>query len=276
MKEIKKVYMLLIVFIGSIAYSQENVGINTNNPQQTLDIEGTLRIATPGGHNKNSIPLAWRPLGGDREGMLVEGANKDYYPFRIVNYKFDLTHPSEDWLDGADLQIPTDKYTVMLMDYALLDDRGYPVFLRLLSSTDGTNTKRVYTGYGDNRGRAYYSTHPKEEDNHGYMTTLKDSYLVSGAPLIMTYPYNNSWRIYADYPGTPPAAYRYEISSGVTKVVKDPGTPAVDKNRTYTWDITFLVVDNAYLHKLPERTIKLNANSDTGRNSVDTITGKQR
>lgn len=274
----KNLYIALS-FLSVMTFAQNyngKVGINTTNPKQNLDIQGTLRVKEPGQATNNASPMAWNPSEGNEQGKIMYGSNTQQAPFRIVDYSFELSKASEDWINEANLGIPTDKYTVIIMHHSLVDDASSPVFMRILSTNNNASlTQPLYLGKAFDRGLPKVSgnTNDPTDDRIANFRDVTGK-VATAAPIVMVYPKNGSWHIYADYPSTSPLTFHYESYNPLKVKTGKNGSP-IDINRTFTWDISFLIVDNSYLKYLPETTISVGQNNK-GRSNIDAVTRQSR
>lgn len=58
---IKKIGMANLLLVGGLCFSQSKVGINIENPEYTLDVEGSVRLVKPGEDMGNSVLLGINP-----------------------------------------------------------------------------------------------------------------------------------------------------------------------------------------------------------------------
>ena len=125
-------YIIPILLWATGLNAQKKVGINTENPQQTLDINGTLRIESPKDlTDQSNVDII--PIGVDSETkQVIPIADENYTPFKVVNYSFkvektgvDLNNPNatinEDWVNDIDLKVPTDKYTMIITQVSFVN-----------------------------------------------------------------------------------------------------------------------------------------------------------
>lgn len=252
----KKIIYIVSLFVVSMSDAQ--VGINTKKPPlQTLDINGSLRVTEIPEGNANTIPLTWIPLRDARNnpiedsksGKIVVGLSANDIPFEVLNYTFNIQTPQEDFVNDVDLGVSSNDYTLVLLDYALLDSNGESVFLHAPLSNGAKSymgTDALGSG-GEDRGDVIWYNGSKAQK-------ANDLYLVSTAPIVLTYPKNNSWHFYADYPKVGPVSFDYEkTKDGRLKVRKTKST-ALDDSRTHKWRVKFLKIRNTYI-ETEERTL---------------------
>lgn len=300
----RKIIYTLVTFISIVyANGQDNLGINTDDPKQTLSIDGTLRVANmPLINASDFTPLAWRKLSQEEEngtnqavkdskGQII--ASDDYRPMRIINYKFEMEDPSDDLINGVDLGYSTDEYTMLLSDYALTDPDGQPMYLEVLGITPRGIVGPIFSRWGEYRGSfgmssTLFDDDPDNDDPHSdkHINYNFETNVMTGSPLIMTYPSNGTWHFYADYPGSKPVSYEYKKDSDDNYVTNQFGRVIDDEkvrdaNKKYTWDVTFLVIDNTYMTRNKtsyeisvgsDNTGSLDLKDESGR-EIDPVTG---
>lgn len=244
--------------------AQKKVGINTENPQQTLDINGTLRIESPKDlTNQSDVEII--PIGVDsKTKQVIPIADENYTPFKVVNYSFkvektgvDLNNPNatinEDWVNDIDLKVPIDKYTMIITQVSFVNaTTDSPVLvpiigysrLRGAAKTVGLNT--LYNAQLGDRGFI--------DDTNGEKYS---GYMLAGQPQVMLYPNSTSgtWRFYADYPNVAPVSLLFEdenTDNPPTRVKRYDHKPTSGQLNqfpirffdNYKWKITALIIDN--------------------------------
>lgn len=240
--------------LGAFGVAFGQVGINTDSPKQTLDIdgvdgttsEGTLRIkdtALPQGERPSEY-LAWRPVSNTNDpnnGQIVGLSGKlEDKPFQVVEYTFHLTNPSDEYVNSVDLGIPKKDYTVMLMQYRLIDGNGAPVFMRTTIS-EGLE-KQSYPLSSQREGsRGLWD---KETGPNTY-EPISRGYISISNPIVMVFPDPNgsNWKFHADYPDTKPLSFNWKNNDITTGIVD-----SVDLTERYTWKAKMLIVKNTYIH----------------------------
>jgi hypothetical protein len=113
MKSTKKIFSLFFILF-SMAYLYSQVGINTSNPKETLDVEGTVRIKTLGDYNESAIPLSWDAA----TGKILRGSTTQQKPFYTITYNIKPA-PNEDWISNWNTNISSSKYTVIMTSASL-------------------------------------------------------------------------------------------------------------------------------------------------------------
>lgn len=257
-------YIIPILLWATGLNAQKKVGINTENPQQTLDINGTLRIESPKDlTNQSDVEII--PIGVDsKTKQVIPIADENYTPFKVVNYSFkvektgvDLNNPNatinEDWVNDIDLKVPIDKYTMIITQVSFVNaTTDSPVLvpiigysrLRGAAKTVGLNT--LYNAQLGDRGFI--------DDTNGEKYS---GYMLAGQPQVMLYPNSTSgtWRFYADYPNVAPVSLLFEdenTDNPPTRVKRYDHKPTSRQLNqfpirffdNYKWKITALIIDN--------------------------------
>ena len=257
-------YIIPILLWATGLNAQKKVGINTENPQQTLDINGTLRIESPKDlTNQSDVEII--PIGVDsKTKQVIPIADENYTPFKVVNYSFkvektgvDLNNPNatinEDWVNDIDLKVPIDKYTMIITQVSFVNaTTNSPVLvpiigysrLRGAAKTVGLNT--LYNAQLGDRGFI--------DDTNGEKYS---GYMLAGQPQVMLYPNSTSgtWRFYADYPNVAPVSLLFEdenTDNPPTRVKRYDHKPTSGQLNqfpirffdNYKWKITALIIDN--------------------------------
>lgn len=273
-------YIIPILLWATGLNAQKKVGINTENPQQTLDINGTLRIESPKDlTNQSDVEII--PIGVDsKTKQVIPIADENYTPFKVVNYSFkvektgvDLNNPNatinEDWVNDIDLKVPIDKYTMIITQVSFVNaTTNSPVLvpiigysrLRGAAKTVGLNT--LYNAQLGDRGFI--------DDTNGEKYS---GYMLAGQPQVMLYPNSTSgtWRFYADYPNVAPVSLLFEdenTDNPPTRVKRYDHKPTSGQLNqfpirffdNYTWKITALIIDNNLIKSLD---IKANNNNSS-------------
>ena len=273
-------YIIPILLWATGLNAQKKVGINTENPQQTLDINGTLRIESPKDlTNQSDVEII--PIGVDsKTKQVIPIADENYTPFKVVNYSFkvektrvDLNNPNatinEDWVNDIDLKVPIDKYTMIITQVSFVNAMtNSPVLvpiigysrLRGAAKTVGLNT--LYNAQLGDRGFI--------DDTNGEKYS---GYMLAGQPQVMLYPNSTSgtWRFYADYPNVAPVSLLFEdenTDNPPTRVKRYDHKPTSGQLNqfpirffdNYKWKITALIIDNNLIKSFD---IKANNNNSS-------------
>lgn len=273
-------YIIPILLWATGLNAQKKVGINTENPQQTLDINGTLRIESPKDlTNQSDVEII--PIGVDsKTKQVIPIADENYTPFKVVNYSFkvektgvDLNNPNatinEDWVNDIDLKVPIDKYTMIITQVSFINaTTDSPVLvpiigysrLRGAAKTVGLNT--LYNAQLGDRGFI--------DDTNGEKYS---GYMLAGQPQVMLYPNSTSgtWRFYADYPNVAPVSLLFEdenTDNPPTRVKRYDHKPTSGQLNqfpirffdNYKWKITALIIDNNLIKSFD---IKANNNNSS-------------
>lgn len=273
-------YIIPILLWATGLNAQKKVGINTENPQQTLDINGTLRIESPKDlTNQSDVEII--PIGVDsKTKQVIPIADENYTPFKVVNYSFkvektgvDLNDPNatinEDWVNDIDLKVPIDKYTMIITQVSFVNaTTDSPVLVPIIgySRLRGTaKTVGLNTLYNAQLGDRGFIDDTNGEKYSGYM--------LAGQPQVMLYPNSTSgtWRFYADYPNVAPVSLLFEdenTDNPPTQVKRYDHKPTSGQLNqfpirffdNYKWKITALIIDNNLIKSFD---IKANNNNSS-------------
>lgn len=279
----KTKYIIPILLLCAIGLNaQGKVGINTEDPQQTLDINGTLRLKEPKDlttqNNTDILPIGRDP----QTKQIVSAIDEEYSPFKVVNYSFEIEklvmNPqddaiNEDWVNDIDLKVPTDKYTMILTQASFLNAKtNSPTLIPIMGfsplkdgSREGLNV--LYNAQQGDRGFI--------DDASG---NKYSGYMLAGQPQVMLYPNprTGTWKFYADYPNIAPISFLFEdqdTKNPPTRVKRFNGRP--DPNNlsnypirffdNYVWKITAIIIDNNLI-----KTLDIRANNNNSSFGVDT------
>ena len=80
----KQYILSILLAISCIANAQKKVGVNTETPQQTLDVNGTVRIKEPRTLTDAEVITAGEkitPLGVDKDRVVTKITDDSYAPF---------------------------------------------------------------------------------------------------------------------------------------------------------------------------------------------------
>lgn len=273
-------YIIPILLWATGLNAQKKVGINTENPQQTLDINGTLRIESPKDlTNQSDVEII--PIGVDsKTKQVIPIADENYTPFKVVNYSFkvektgvDLNNPNatinEDWVNDIDLKVPTDKYTMIITQVSFVNaTTDSPVLVPIIGYSrlrGAAKTVELNTLYNAQLGDRGFIDDTNGEKYSGYM--------LAGQPQVMLYPNSTSgtWRFYADYPNVAPVSLLFEdenTDNPPTLVKRYDHKPTSGQLNqfpirffdNYKWKITALIIDNNLIKSFD---IKANNNNSS-------------
>lgn len=273
-------YIIPILLWATGLNAQKKVGINTENPQQTLDINGTLRIESPKDlTNQSDVEII--PIGVDsKTKQVIPIADENYTPFKVVNYSFkvektgvDLNNPNatinEDWVNDIDLKVPIDKYTMIITQVSFVNaTTNSPVLVPIIGYSrlrGAENRVGLNTLFNAQQGDRGFIDDTNGEKYSGYM--------LAGQPQVMLYPNSTSgtWRFYADYPNVAPVSLLFEdenTDNPPTRVKRYDHKPtSVQLNQfpirffdNYKWKITALIIDNNLIKSFD---IKANNNNSS-------------
>lgn len=104
---------LAFAFIANTATAQNKVGIETNDPQSTLDVNGNVRVsniapdASTSGAVKNFPTILVEP-----DGKVVK-SNQNKKLINLITLRVDMKG-CNDWLDKLDTKIPVDQYNIFI------------------------------------------------------------------------------------------------------------------------------------------------------------------
>ena len=278
-------YIIPILLWATGLNAQKKVGINTENPQQTLDVNGTLRIKEPKDLTQQTNDTNIIPLGRDPETkQIISLVDEHYSPFKVVSYSFEVEKniqnqtaqnitKNEDWVNDIDLKVSTDKYTMILTQVSFVNaTTDSPVLVPIIgySSIGGLHKQpKLNTLYNAQQGDRGFIDDSDGEKYYGYM--------LAGQPQVLLYPNPNTktWKFYADYANISPVSLLFE------DVHKDPPTRVkrYDHKPTsgqldqfpiryfdnYKWKITALIIDNNLI-----KSFDINAINNQSSFGVDT------
>lgn len=278
-------YIIPILLWATGLNAQKKVGINTENPQQTLDVNGTLRIKEPKDLTQQTNDTNIIPIGRDPETkQIISLVDEHYSPFKVVSYSFEVEKniqnqtaqnitKNEDWVNDIDLKVSTDKYTMILTQVSFVNaTTDSPVLVPIIgySSIGGLHKQQKFnTLYNAQQGDRGFIDDAAGEKYYGYM--------LAGQPQVLLYPNPNTktWKFYADYPNISPVSLLFE------DVHKDPPTRVkrYDHKPTsgeldqfpiryfdnYKWKITALIIDNNLI-----KSFDIKANNNQSSFGVDT------
>ena len=115
-----------LLLLAQWSNAQKKVGIGTESPKQTLDVEGTMRIKELGPAKKNDI-LAWDEA---TQQVVITPTSNDKYPFYYVNIFIPVAIPnSSNVPQGVNVQnlpirINPNKYDITVVSANLINTRG--------------------------------------------------------------------------------------------------------------------------------------------------------
>ena len=115
-----------LLLLAQWGNAQKKVGIGTESPKQTLDVEGTMRIKELGPAKKNDI-LAWDKA---TQQVVITPTSNDKYPFYYVNLFIPVAIPNRSNVpQGVNVQnlpirINPNKYDITVVSANLINTRG--------------------------------------------------------------------------------------------------------------------------------------------------------
>lgn len=221
----KKILYTFLISLPAIVFSQnKKVGINTDKPQQTLDVEGTMRIAQPGTAKQDNIPLAWNP----KNQQIVKARENDRAPFYSITFRINMSKNGSDFADGIDLGIDATKYVAVLTQtYLVKQNLNYDspnnstALIEVVAINDNGNIKKVNTdakkGWVDQYGALIEDGITKNQiQGYKLAFSTKDTRLLKE---------NNTYLFYGDF--------------------KDVET--IDQSSKYTWIANVLIIDKEWV-----------------------------
>ena len=115
-----------LLLLAQWGNAQKKVGIGTESPKQTLDVEGTMRIKELGPAKKNDI-LAWDKA---TQQVVITPTSNDKYPFYYVNLFIPVAIPNRsnvlnlDNVQNLPIRINPNKYDITIISANLINTRG--------------------------------------------------------------------------------------------------------------------------------------------------------
>lgn len=215
-----KLYLTAVLLIAlQWGNAQKKVGIGTETPQETLDVNGTMGIRKLGPAKKNDI-LAWDKTS---KKVVVTPSSNEKFPFYYVNVFIPVAIPNPSGVpqgvnvSNLPIRINAQKYDVTV------------VSVNLINVSNGHNTISNVRDY--------------------YQSSAKSDYSVN-YPIIGGNTNNNSLNL---YPIIVRANPNDRISSNAI-----PGRVLVDVNKNdATTEGNLLLPENAYLLNIQHPDIKL-------------------
>lgn len=168
----------------------ERVGINTDNPQTNLDVEGGMIVRKLGEYNSNSAYLTWDPdskIFSQKEETPLESLG-----FKLMTYHI-RTNTRKSVFFDFDTKIPRDRYHVFLMNYNVVN-AWHP----------NTDDPLSETSKSDGNGSGYfYRTGVKHLENHNDWNPIPLLDVTYEPGHTRDYPslYLPTWHIIGDFPG---------------------------------------------------------------------------
>lgn len=229
MKNMKKILLGGVLFscISVMNAQSKSVGINTDNPTQTLDVSGTMGISNIG-KARDGQNIYWN----QKTGQWIKGPNKiggGQQKVYYVSYAVHLSKNGDDYANLVPLGINPQKYEAILTQSFLVKtgsgegkkaqfyydstvkDRLPPLVVAPYVANNGgiDGHMKIVNGYINNQDEEAYS-------QQGYIAIpQKDVYLKKT---------DDDYQLYADYRGVTPD--RADLK--------------------YTWVITLLVIDKTW------------------------------
>ncbi|MDO4763791.1 MAG: hypothetical protein Q4A00_05365 [Flavobacteriaceae bacterium] len=217
--------LCILGLLGISLVSAQNIGINTTEaPQETLDVEGTVRLKTPGPKKNNAIPLGVTASGK----VIAKPFNQ--YGTSFGRKTIRITTGSDGIKNGYDTKIPTNDKNIIISSVVIKRQNGtYPIF-RMLSVQDGqggNTSNKLVSIYINNEGRMI----PESKKGHiqGLLLNRRNA-TEARNPILFA----------------PPYAYSYQGSNGNWHInVGVAGGGDIDTGNLI-WTIEVLVIDKSW------------------------------
>lgn len=222
-----KLYLTAVLLIAlQWGNAQKKVGIGTETPQETLDVNGTMGIRKLGPAKKNDI-LAWDKTS---KKVVVTPSSNEKFPFYYVNVFIPVAIPNQSGVpqgvnvSNLPIRINAQKYNVTV------------VSVNLINVSNGQNTISNVRDY--------------------YQSSAKSDYSVN-YPIIGGNTNNNSLNLY-------PIIVRANPNDRVNAGSKEAGRVLVDVNKdAATTESNLLLPENTYLLNIQHPDIKLEKAKNT-------------
>ena len=216
-----KLYLTAVLLIAlQWGNAQKKVGIGTETPQETLDVNGTMGIRKLGPAKKNDI-LAWDKTS---KKVVVTPSSNEKFPFYYVNVFIPVAIPNPSGVpqgvnvSNLPIRINAQKYDVTV------------VSVNLINVSNGHNTISNVRDY--------------------YQSSAKSDYSVN-YPIIGGNTNNNSLNLY-------PIIVRANPNDRINAVSKEAGRVLLDVNKdAATTESNLLLPENTYLLNIQHPDIKL-------------------
>ena len=232
----KKILYTMLCALPMMVMAQKKVGVNTDTPSQTLDVEGTMRIAEPGPAKATNIPLAW-----DIDNQqVIKGINeeKNEYPFYYASFKIDMSRNNTDFANEVDLKIDTDKYVAVLAQSYLVDDTfsyGNPgaskAMIRVIAKSGNTEKLLSVKGYNTSRqyrdGKGWIDDNGVQIEPRRKLRDISTPYSIAIAQQdvrLIKDETAKTYKFFGDYKGTVPVG-----------------------NRKFSWIVNVLIIDKDWV-----------------------------
>lgn len=271
-----KFFMPLLFFVGSsMFFSQaKKVGINTNSPRQTLDVNGTLRVQQLGSAKKGSGVLGWNQntkelvemdLLSDsvfqRRTILVPVKVKDVEVENPQDRSHKIVAYTSLKVEDYSLGIDSRKFSVVLLSSKLVYDekknptkKGKPV--SFLKTVNVAGSGAVNGSGFDNSWENKITNVQVVQNSGGYKMVANNGfralkYLLPKSTLV-------------------PLLYEIPRQSLVVKTIKGKSTwcftgeylyssPSDVEAVDFMWQLELFVVNNKWIRSIHEATVKSDA-----------------
>lgn len=269
-----------LLLLAQWGNAQKKVGIGTESPKQTLDVEGTMRIKELGPAKKNDI-LAWDEA---TQQVVITPTSNDKYPFYYVNLFIPVTIPNNKGVpQGVNVQnlpirINPNKYDITVVSANLINTRGkgksissskeyyhsnsksdysvnfpiiggninnnrtslFPIIVR-----NNPNDLSIYTGIS---GRVLVDTDKDNSTDNNKLLLPDGTYLLNiQNPSISLgrYPNTNYYLLSLSFPNVT-ERYGRGFMPWVESATNYEGQQG-DRNSRYAWVVTIFVMDKKWI-----------------------------
>lgn len=217
-----KYIILLLLTASSFAFGQNKVGVNTEEPQASLDVNGNVIVSQLDPYSPNNIDLM-----RNTENKRIVGVAGNP-PFIKVTFKITCTD-NQDWIADFNTLIPTKDYTLAVLNASL----KYPKY------EETTGSKEPYNGGNwDNAWNTFYGiSHLGDNTTNGNLKeTVNPQQVVE-----VTQGNDGFWHLSADYVKAVPAL-SWNVYYGYTK-----GNRYWQDLTGLYWEITTMAIHNSYV-----------------------------
>ena len=269
-----------LLLLAQWSNAQKKVGIGTESPKQTLDVEGTMRITELGPAKKNDI-LAWDEA---TQQVVITPTSNDKYPFYYVNVFIPVAIPnSSNVPQGVNVQnlpirINPNKYDATVVSANLINTKGkgksissskeyyhsnsksdysvnFPIVggninnnrtsLFPIISRNNPNDKNIYTGIS---GRVLVDTDKDNSTDNNKLLLPDGTYLLNiqnPSISLNKYPNTNYYLLSLSFPNVT-ERYGRGFMPWVEGATNYEGQQE-DRNSRYAWVVTIFVMDKKWI-----------------------------
>lgn len=237
MKKVRKLLLASILFVGVFINAQ--VGINTENPTQTLDVKGTMRLKEPAEHRDGDFIFWNKDTGQWISRDLTKSDNGNVFH---ITYAIHLGQKGQDFANYVPLNINPDKYVAILTQSFLVKTKdGAEKGGEYYYSHSGTKSELpaymrvpiVYDEKYDGKSpgdvdKIKFNNGNLKLDNGGNDNVPASGYLAIPQKDTRVQVYNNDYCFYGDYRDVTP----------------------YDESIKYTWVITVMVLNKNWVKEI--------------------------